>query len=301
MVEGTTPVAPPMGGRGPAFRLVAAIVLVAAIAIAGTGVYVFYLSVPRAPANTPPHDLSIAVSPTTGNETIVFHLTATVHDDQDPDAAIRVRWDWQNDSLWDTGWSTNKTATHVFGKAGNYLVRVEAEDTSGQTANATRALTVSQTPRLRIGTVLSVTGALSIFGASQQNAVDMAVAEINAAGGVLGQPVLVFHMDDGTASTTAAQAATSLVAQDNVSVIIGATGSAMSLAVLSIAAASHVLELSPSASSPIFSNLSLTQGWFARTVTSEALQALVAASYVEQNLSLLHAGQSGSTMRTGAR
>ena len=293
MVGGSPPVAPSVGGRGPVFRLVAAIVLVAVIAIAGTAVYVFYLNVPRAPANTPPHDLSIGVSPTTGNETIAFHFTATVHDDQDPDAVIQVRWDWQNDSVWDTGWSTSKNAAHVFGGAGSYLVRVEAEDTGGRTTNATRALAVSETPHLRIGTVLSVTGVLSIFGASQQNAVDMAVAEINAAGGVLGQPVLVFHKDDATSPTLAGPAAASLVTQDNVSVIIGATASGTSLAVLSIAASAHVLELSPSGTSATFSNLSLTQGWFARAVTSDALQGLVAASYVGQNLSLLQAGAIG--------
>ena len=163
MVGGSPPVAPSVGGRGPVFRLVAAIVLVAMIAIAGTAVYVFYLNVPRAPANTPPHDLSIGVSPTTGNETIAFHFTATVHDDQDPDAVIQVRCDWQNDSVWDTGWSTSKNATHVFGRTGSYLVRVEAEDTGGRTTNATRALAVSETPHLRIGTVLSITGAPSLF------------------------------------------------------------------------------------------------------------------------------------------
>src|SRR2546426_9766670 len=162
MVGGSPPVAPSVGGRGPVFRLVAAIVFVAVIAIAGTAVYVFYLNIPRAPANTPPHDLSIGVSPTTGNETIAFHFTATVHDDQDPDAVIQVRWDWQNDSVWDTGWATSKNATHVFGRAGSYLVRGEAEDTGGRTANGTPALVWSETPHLRIRAAHSGTGIRSV-------------------------------------------------------------------------------------------------------------------------------------------
>src|SRR5207247_4720027 len=44
-------------------------------------------------------------------------------------------------------------------------------------------------PALRIGTLLSLTGGLSPYGPGDTKGANLAVEEINAAGGVLGQPI----------------------------------------------------------------------------------------------------------------
>ncbi len=142
------------------------------------------------------------------------------------------------------------------------------------------------TPGLRIGTVLSLTGDLDAYGPDNQNGTDMAVAQINAAGGVLGHPIQIFHADDQTNPTQAASAARALISTDQVNAIVGATGSGQCAQVIPIAAANHVFEISGSCTSPIFSNLSLTQGFWARTAPSDALQGVVAASYVRHNLTI---------------
>ena len=87
-------------------------------------------------------------------------------------------------------------------------------------------------PALRIGTLLSLTGGLSPYGPSDTKGAKLAVAEINAAGGVLGAPIQVFSEDDQTNSLAAAAAATKLITQNHVDAIVGAQFSGGSLSSL---------------------------------------------------------------------
>ncbi len=136
---------------------------------------------------------------------------------------------------------------------------------------------------LRIGTLLSLTGGLSLFGPGDQLGADLAVSEINAAGGVLGQPIQIFHEDDQTNSVAAAAAASKLVTVNHVDAIVGAQFSGGSLAALPIASDNGVVMVSPSATSVALSSLATTKGWFFRTISSDALQGAVAASYIYKN------------------
>src|SRR5881409_2377136 len=140
-------------------------------------------------------------------------------------------------------------------------------------------------PALRIGTLLSLTGGLSPYGPGDTKGANMAVEEINAAGGVLGQPIQVFNEDDQTQSTAAAAATTKLITQNHVNAIVGAQFSGGTIASIGIAKAAGVPMVSPSATSPALSNLTLTGGYFFRTAPSDALQGVVAADYLFTNLS----------------
>ena len=137
---------------------------------------------------------------------------------------------------------------------------------------------------LKVGTVLSITGGLSAFGTKNRQGAIMAVEEINAAGGVLGQPIAMFHQNDDTKAETARSAAATLVSQNRVDAIIGATGSGQCSTVVEVAKANSVFEISGSCTSPKFSNTTLTGGWWSRTAPSDALQGVVAANYARTNL-----------------
>jgi PKD repeat protein len=54
-----------------------------------------------------------------------------------------VRWDWENDGSYDTGWSTTKTASHSFDTTGTHTIRLVVQDTRGLTDATTRQVTVS--------------------------------------------------------------------------------------------------------------------------------------------------------------
>jgi branched-chain amino acid transport system substrate-binding protein len=279
-----------------------AVALVGAVVVLASGWYnLSSQSQPQPlPEKSPPRILGIVATPSNGDSSTQFTFTAQVVDVADPVRAIEVRWAWANDSSPGTAWSTNKRWTHVFPVPGNYAIRCEAKDTDGLIANKTLLFNVGPRP-FRIGTALSLTGALQAYGIGQERAVDMAVAEITAAGGVNGVPIQVFHQDDGTSASYAAAAAQTLIGRDHVDVIIGSSFSGGSIAILPLAQAAGVFEISPSASSVLFSNHSYTGGWFARTIPSDALQAVVGSHYTRTNRSLTYSAVIGGDDAYGRR
>ncbi|HPK07465.1 MAG TPA: ABC transporter substrate-binding protein, partial [Aminivibrio sp.] len=74
---------------------------------------------------------------------------------------------------------------------------------------------------IRIGEIATVTGDFAAYGVAEVESVKIAVAEINAAGGILGRPVEVVMYDCRTRQEDMVNAARRLVEQDKVSVVIG--------------------------------------------------------------------------------
>ncbi len=74
---------------------------------------------------------------------------------------------------------------------------------------------------IRIGSMFELTGAAAEYGISMNDAVSMAVAEVNEAGGIDGKTVEVIERDIASDEAQAAQAAISLATDENVSTIIG--------------------------------------------------------------------------------
>ncbi len=83
------------------------------------------------------------VTPTSGSTWTDFTVDASSsYDLETPVAALEVRWDWEDDGLWDTSWSTNKTKDHRYSDAGDYVIRLQIRDANRRTAEATRLLHV---------------------------------------------------------------------------------------------------------------------------------------------------------------
>lgn len=94
-----------------------------------------------------PPTASFSVSPSSGNLATQFVFDASGGSDAlDSSSSLQVRWDWENDGVWDTSWSTNKMATHTYSNAGSYLVNLEIEDSSGLTNQSTRQIFVVDDP-----------------------------------------------------------------------------------------------------------------------------------------------------------
>jgi ABC-type branched-subunit amino acid transport system substrate-binding protein len=74
---------------------------------------------------------------------------------------------------------------------------------------------------IKVGVIADQTGALSIMGSAQANTATLVVDEINASGGVLGRPVELLIEDSATDDARAAAAATKLVQDDHVDVLLG--------------------------------------------------------------------------------
>jgi ABC-type branched-subunit amino acid transport system substrate-binding protein len=74
---------------------------------------------------------------------------------------------------------------------------------------------------IKIGVIADQTGALSIMGAAQANTATLVVDEINASGGPLGRRIELLIEDSASDDGQAATAATKLVQQDHVDLLLG--------------------------------------------------------------------------------
>jgi ABC-type branched-subunit amino acid transport system substrate-binding protein len=138
---------------------------------------------------------------------------------------------------------------------------------------------------LRMGTILPLTGDLSPFGPSAQNAVELAVKHVNEAGGVNGQDVELETADSETSEEAATGAASHLIDVVGVHAIVGAMGSGISLAFIDQAVGAQIPMISPSNTAPTFTQMaqdSDTDGWYFRTVPSDALQGAVMADLLHE-------------------
>ncbi|HLC85639.1 MAG TPA: ABC transporter substrate-binding protein [Candidatus Nanoarchaeia archaeon] len=99
---------------------------------------------------------------------------------------------------------------------------------------------------LTLGSILILSGEGSAWGAAEQHGIDMAVAEINAQGGILGKRVNVIHQDDVADAKKALSAFGHLVDTQGVKFIIGTTWSRSGLALVDPAKDKGVVMISPS-------------------------------------------------------
>lgn len=100
------------------------------------------LMVPFRAPKTPPW-AAFTVEPPEGAVTTAFLFDASSSaDSEDPADSLEVRWDWEDDGVWDTNWSSEKTAQHRFAEPGTYTVRVEVRDSIGLTNGTTRRILV---------------------------------------------------------------------------------------------------------------------------------------------------------------
>lgn len=132
---------------------------------------------------------------------------------------------------------------------------------------------------LKIGSLLPTTGNLAFLGPPEIAGVDAAIAEINAAGGVLGKCVSVSHKDSGDTSTdTATQSATALI-NEGVDAIVGAASSGVSLSVIDQVTGAGVVQISPANTAPTLSTYA-DNGFYFRTAPSDVLQGRVLGNLI---------------------
>ena len=101
-----------------------------------------------------------------------------------------------------------------------------------------------------VGHVGSLTGSEATFGHSTDKAVRLAIDEANAKGGVKGKKLAVKTYDDQGKPEESAVAATRLVVEDKVSVLLGEVASTRSLAMAPIADSNKVPMISPVVDQP---------------------------------------------------
>lgn len=130
---------------------------------------------------------------------------------------------------------------------------------------------------VKIGTVLPITGGLASYGQVSRNGTLLAQMQINENGGLLdGMELELVNADTQTQAQVGVDAAQRLVNIENVSAIVGAMSSGITVPIVeSVTAPNEIVQISQSATTPVLTNIE-DNGYFFRTVPSDALQGVVA-------------------------
>lgn len=144
-----------------------------------------------------------------------------------------------------------------------------------------------------IGLAASLTGPMAWLGEQHERAVEIAVAEINDAGGLLGQPVEVVNADDYCDGEQAVAAAHKLVAA-GVTVVVGHGCSGAAIPASRVYEAAGIVMISYAATNPKLTD----QGFrhIFRMVARDTLQGEMAAAYLaehraDRRIAILHDGE----------
>lgn len=136
---------------------------------------------------------------------------------------------------------------------------------------------------IKIGLVCPVTGSAASYGETMIQSAELAVEEINAAGGVDGKYTLelIIEDDEGTPakSVTAAQ---KLINQDGISVLIGAQASTCTLAVMEVTASAGIPQIIPA--STALSIVEQGNEWIFRNAAADSLQTSQVLKYAMEEL-----------------
>ncbi len=127
---------------------------------------------------------------------------------------------------------------------------------------------------LKIGSLLPETGNLAFLGPPEFAGVDLAVQEINDAGGVLGNPVEHLRGDSGDTSTDIAQQTVDAHIAAGVSAIVGAASSGVSLTVIDKITSAGIVHFSPANTSPDLTTYA-DDGFYFRSAPPDTFQGAV--------------------------
>ena len=129
---------------------------------------------------------------------------------------------------------------------------------------------------LTLGELLPQTGDLAFLGPPEEAGAAVAIEEINAAGGVNGQPVVWLPGDSGDEEPAIAATTVDGHLANNADVIVGAAASGISLSVIDSLIEACKVEFSPANTSPAFTTYE-DDGLYFRTAPADILQGQVLA------------------------
>jgi branched-chain amino acid transport system substrate-binding protein len=149
-----------------------------------------------------------------------------------------------------------------------------SDDDGGDSGDGGTASSAKGDGTLTIGTLLPQTGDLAYLGPPEFAGVDLAVQEINDAGGVLGKPITQVKADSGDGTPDIAGASVDKLLNGNSDVVVGAASSSVSLSVIDKITGAGKVEFSPANTAAAFDTYD-DKGLYFRTSPSDRLQGQV--------------------------
>jgi branched-chain amino acid transport system substrate-binding protein len=148
-------------------------------------------------------------------------------------------------------------------------------------AGLTFAPSLSAQEPIKIGQFASITGKEASLGQSSNNGTMMAIDDLNAAGGVLGRPLLLVTEDTQSKPGETATVVKKLISRDKVIALLGEVASSRSLEAAPIAQAAKIPMISPASTNP---KVTETGAYIFRTCFIDPFQGPVMARFARERL-----------------
>ncbi len=138
-----------------------------------------------------------------------------------------------------------------------------------------------------LGSIFPVTGTNSAYGGGHQQAFNLAVEEINGAGGILdGREITPVNRDTEGAPSRAAQKFRTMINQEGIVGLVGPYSSGIGTTLAPIARDNQVMEISNGNTSPALATAGVNESngvkYYGRTAPNDVQQALVVARVLNQ-------------------
>lgn len=125
---------------------------------------------------------------------------------------------------------------------------------------------------IKIGMATTLSGSIAIFGEANRNAAELAVQELNEAGGVLGRQVELVVQDDQARPEEGSRIARDLIIDEGVSALLGPVSSAVALAINEVAGERQVPLIVHTSNTEALTT-SAFQPYFASVVPNTGMEA----------------------------
>jgi branched-chain amino acid transport system substrate-binding protein len=130
-----------------------------------------------------------------------------------------------------------------------------------------------------MGSIIPITGALSPYGEGMQKAVNIAVQDVNDAGGPLGRQINMSNKDSETKPGRAVQKYNTLVNEQDIVGFVGAASSGVSVPLAQNVASDQVMQVSHASTTPALAQIGYNEDetvkYFGRTSPNDGQQGIV--------------------------
>lgn len=134
---------------------------------------------------------------------------------------------------------------------------------------------------IKIGTIGPLSGAVAVYGVDCKNGIELAVEEINAAGGINGKMISLISEDDEGNPEKSVNAYKKIVTKDKAKFIVGSLTSGCTMAISSLAQAQKVLMVAPAATATAITDAG---DYVFRACFIDPFQGTVGAKFVSETL-----------------
>jgi branched-chain amino acid transport system substrate-binding protein len=134
---------------------------------------------------------------------------------------------------------------------------------------------------VKVGSLLSLSGEYDKYGQSVKNGIELAVDQINAAGGIKGEP-LEITFEDSQSTIAGGTAALNKLISAGCGIVIGPETTDLSEALIPVAARNKTYLISPSASSPSLREIDSKSYFFRICATDDSEASQIAADMVRE-------------------